>query len=176
MISGLAMPGITGKAVLISRSTDGGLTWQNPVTVSQGGGGSFNDKEWVACDNTASSPNYGNCYVEWDDADAGNQLKMSRSTDGGQSWQASSVPSAGVLGGQPLALPSGTVVVPIENVFSGSIASFVSTNGGSSYTGPFTVSSINFHTPAGNIRDGGGIPSADVDSSGTVYVAWSDCR
>jgi len=176
MISGLAITGTTGKAVLISRSLDGGLTWQNPVTVSQGGGGNFYDKEWVACDNTASSPNYGNCYVEWDDAFQGNQLKMSRSTDGGTSWQSSSVPSAAVLGGQPLALPNGTVVVPIENVGGGSIASFVSTNGGSSYTGPFTVSSINFHPPSGGIRDGEGIPSAEVDNQGTVYVAWSDCR
>ena len=33
MITGLAITGTTGKAVLASRSLDGGLTWQAPVTV-----------------------------------------------------------------------------------------------------------------------------------------------
>ena len=98
---------------------------------------------------------------------------MSRSTDGGQTWAASSVPNRSVIGGQPVVQPNGTVVVPID---SGPISSFVSTDGGASYQGPFTVSSINFHTPAGNLRDGGGLPSAEVDGGGTVYVAWADCR
>ena len=48
MIVGLAIDNtVTGKAVLVNRSTDGGLTWQNPITVSQGGGSSFYDKEWI---------------------------------------------------------------------------------------------------------------------------------
>src|SRR6266545_3344912 len=38
MIEGLAIDAsATGKAVIVNRSLDGGLTWQNPVTVSQGG-------------------------------------------------------------------------------------------------------------------------------------------
>jgi hypothetical protein len=173
MISSLAIDNtVTGKAVIVSRSTDGGLTWTAPVTVSQGGGGSFYDKEWVACDSFSSSPNYGNCYAEWDDANAGDRLMMSRSTDGGLTWTASSVPSASVIGGQPLALPNGTVVVPITG--SGAEA-FVSTNGGSSYTGPFTISSIQTHG-APFMRDGEGLVSAEVDGAGTVYVAWVDCR
>src|SRR5206468_3877912 len=68
------------SAVLTSRSTDGGLTWQNPVTVSLGQS-SFYDKNWIACDTWASSPNYGNCYTEWDDFGIGNRIFMSRSTD-----------------------------------------------------------------------------------------------
>src|SRR5439155_22453824 len=48
MIEGLAIDAtVTGKAVLVSRSLDGGLTWQSPVTVSQGGGSSFYDKSWI---------------------------------------------------------------------------------------------------------------------------------
>jgi hypothetical protein len=173
MIVGLAIDAsVTGKAVTASRSLDGGLTWQNPVTVSQGGGGSFYDKEWITCDNTATSPFYGNCYVEWDDAFQGNQLKMSRSTNGGTTWTASSVPSASVIGGQPVVQPNGTVVMPITT--SGA-SSFVSTNGGISYTGPFTISSITAHGASG-MRDGSGLVSAEVDGGGTVYVAWNDCR
>ena len=51
--------------VFVSRSTDGGLTFGNPVTVASGST-SF-DKNWTVCDNTATSPYYGNCYTEFDD-------------------------------------------------------------------------------------------------------------
>jgi hypothetical protein len=173
MITGLAITGITGKAVLVSRSLDGGLTWQAPVTVALGGGGVFYDKEWITCDTWAASPNFGNCYVEWDDAFAGNKLFLSRSTDGGATWSSSSVSSTGVIGGQPVAQPNGTVVVPIDRA---GMQSFVSTDGGASYSGPFTISSIQTHFVAGGLRDGGGLPSAEVDASGTVYVVWQDCR
>ena len=30
--------------------------------------------------------------------------------------------------------------------------------------------------PAGNLRSGGGLPSAEVDAGGKVYVVWFDCR
>jgi hypothetical protein len=174
MVTGLAIDAsATGKAVLVSRSTDGGITFQNPVTVSLGGGSAFYDKEWIGCDTWSSSPNFGNCYVEWDDAGAGDKFKMSRSTDGGLTWTSSTVPNSFVIGGQPLAQPNGTVVVPIN---SGSISSFVSTDGGASYTGPFTISSNTVHFPAGGLRSGDGLPSAEVAGDGTVYVAFYDCR
>jgi len=176
MISSLTLTGTTGKAVLISRSTDGGLTWQSPVTVAEGGAFAFFDKEWVACDNTAFSPHYGNCYVQWDDANAGNALHMSRSTNGGLSWTASSVPNRSVIGGQPLAQPDGTVVVPISNAFGTTAETFISTDGGQSYTGPNTISSIQAHGVAGGLRDGGGIISAEIDAAGKIYVGWHDCR
>ena len=55
--------------VLVSRSTDGGLTWGAPVTVAATG--VFYDKNWTACDNTPASPFYGHCYTEFDNASAG---------------------------------------------------------------------------------------------------------
>ncbi|HEY1332397.1 MAG TPA: sialidase family protein [Actinomycetota bacterium] len=175
MISGLAInSAAVGKAVIVNRSRDG-LTWQRPVTVSKGGGADFYDKDWIACDGTPSSPFYGNCYVEWDNANAGNVLMMARSTDGGRHWTMSNTPSAAVIGGQPVAQPNGNVVVPIDDAFEGSVEAFVSTNGGASYTGPNTVSSLQTHFVAGNLRTDA-LPSAAVDASGTVYVAWQDCR
>jgi hypothetical protein len=145
MINGLGIDNsVTGKAMLVSRSTDGGLTWQNPVTASQGGAGSFYDKNWITCDTTATSPFYGNCYIEWDDAALGGLFRMSHSTDGGLTWQSSTVPNSSVLGGQPVVLSNGTVVVPIEG--SG-LDSYVSTNGGQSYTGPFDISTIQYNAP-----------------------------
>src|SRR3954470_24377751 len=56
--------GIHGNAVVRSRSSDGGLTWDNPATTATGGD---LDKNWIVCDNTATSPFYGHCYTEWDD-------------------------------------------------------------------------------------------------------------
>jgi hypothetical protein len=174
MVAGLAIDSsVTGKAVLVSRSTNGGTTWTNPVTVSQGGGSSFYDKEWIACDNTPSSPFYGNCYVEWDDAGLGGVLRMSRSTNGGQTWSASTVPGSSVIGGQPLVQPNGKVVVPITG---NGLETFTSNNGGSSYTGPHIGPSIQVHGVAGSLRDGGGLVSAEIDGNGKIFVAWQDCR
>ena len=104
--------GVHGNSVVTSRSTDGGLTWSNPSTTATG---SDLDKNWVVCDNTSTSPFYGNCYTEWDNHGAGNLLQMSTSTDGGVTWSARSTNNTGVIGGQPVVRRDGTVIVPIDN-------------------------------------------------------------
>ena len=71
------------SGILVSRSTDGGLTWQDPVETFVGG---FLDKNWITCDTWPLSPHYGNCYQEWDDFGAGGQIFMNTSTDGGLTW------------------------------------------------------------------------------------------
>ena len=43
-----------GVAVLVSRSTDGGNTWNSPVTVSAGTNDQDRDKTWIVCDNNAA--------------------------------------------------------------------------------------------------------------------------
>jgi hypothetical protein len=65
---------------LVSRSLDG-INWGNPVTV---GATPDVDKDWIVCDNTATSPFYGHCYVQWDDPSAADLIWMSMSSDGGQ--------------------------------------------------------------------------------------------
>ena len=88
MISTLAISesgGVHGAAILTSRSTNGGLTWMNPVTTASG---SDLDKNWIACDTTSTSPFFGRCYTQWDDHANGNRIKMSTSTDGGVTWGA----------------------------------------------------------------------------------------
>jgi hypothetical protein len=168
----------TSPAVLVSRSTDGGLTWGNtPVKVNSAGGTNGQDKNWTVCDDTASSPFYGHCYTEWDDNGNGNLVQMSTSTDGGATWgtRKSTANNATVIGGQPLVQPSGTVIVPIENAFETSLLAFTSTNGGASWNSTITVTSVRHHTDAGNIRSGS-LLTAEIDGSGKVYVVWSDCR
>jgi hypothetical protein len=184
LISSLAITeqpggGILGAAVIVSRSTDGGLTWSNPVTIKSASGTANLDKNWTVCDDTSTSPFWGNCYTEWDDNGAGNKVQMSTSTDGGQSWGAakSTRPAAGVIGGQPLVQPNGTVIVPVDNAFETAIGAFQSTNGGSSWSKVTTISSISHHNTEGitGLREGP-LPSAEIDGSGKVYVVWSDCR
>src|ERR1700692_4961175 len=71
-------------SVAVSRSTDG-INWSNPIAVA---GWSSADKNWIVCDNTATSPFYGHCYSEWDDTSQGDLVRMSTSKDGGQTWGA----------------------------------------------------------------------------------------
>lgn len=173
MVNILAMTGTTGRAILVSRSTDSGLTFGSPVTAAATNG--FFDKNWITCDNTPNSPFYGTCYTEWDDVNGGNQVHVSRSTDGGLTWAPSAMPAAAVVGGQPVVQPNGTVVMPIDNGSESAVISFVSQNGGVSFQGPFSVSSIVSHLVAGNLRIHE-LPSAEVDANGTVYTVWNDCR
>ena len=159
--------------VLASRSSDG-LTWQNPVTVTAAGSP---DKDWIVCDNTAASPFFGHCYVEWDDPSASGLVWMSTSTDGGLTWgQAlNTADFTQGIGGQPVVQPDGTVVVPIENVFESAMLAFTSTDGGASWNSHATISNIIDHFVAGGLRTSP-LPSAEIDGGGTVYVVWQDCR
>jgi hypothetical protein len=164
--------------VLVSRSTDGGLTWGNPVVVNADG--DFNDKNWTACDNNASSPFYGNCYTEFDDNTFGDLIEMSTSSDGGQTWGAPHTTANGAhgIGGQPVVQPNGTVIVPI-NGFAGRnflVVSFTSSDGGASWSKTHIVAKVGFHHAAGGIRDSIPLPSAEADANGKVYVVWQDCH
>jgi hypothetical protein len=175
MVAGLVLDAsVNGAGVTVSRSSDG-LTWNNPV-LAVGNDGRGYDKSWIVCDSTATSPHYGNCYIEVDVTSSGNQVIMSTSTDGGATWStpgAPNVPSG--LGGQPLVQPNGTVVVPYSTNGS-SVETFNSTNGGASWSGGTLVANISGHTVAGGLRDGSGLPSAEIDGSGKIFVSWQDCR
>jgi hypothetical protein len=173
----LVEPTLQGAAVLISRSVDGGLTWSNPVVAAAAGGSSDYDKEWVACDNTASSPHYGNCYLQWDDFGDENRLLMSTSTDGGATWGApqQTANSDEGIGGQPVVQPDGTVIVPSANIDETAILAYHSTDGGGSWSAAQTVASAPSHIVGGGLRTSS-LPSAEIDGSGRVYVAWQDCR
>jgi hypothetical protein len=171
LISSLGVSGSTVD-VLTSRSTDGGLTWGNPVITATGA----NDKNWIVCDGTASSPHFGNCYTEYDITSSGDSIRMRTSTNGGTSWGSALAPGGSHtgLGGQPVVLPNGDVLVPYESLNS-QIRSFRSTNGGTSWNSTVLVSSISHHDVAGSLREEP-LPSAEADAAGTVYVTWADCR
>lgn len=171
MISSLPISA-THIQVAVSRSSDNGASWGNPLIAAQG---ADLDKDWITCDNTPTSPHYGNCYMQWDDNGNSNQMFMSTSSDGGLTWSAgSAVSAARGLGGQPLVQPGGAVIVPfLAN--AGVIQSFSSADGGATWGNLVQVATITDHVVAGGLRTDA-LPSAQEDAAGNVYVIWQDCR
>jgi hypothetical protein len=159
--------------VAVNRSPDG-INWDNPIMVSST---PSSDKNWIACDNTSTSPFFGHCYLEWDDPSSKNLIWMSTSTDGGLTWASArnTADLAAGIGGQPVVQPNGTVIVPIENATGAALVAFTSTNGGASWSAVTTISSITDHLVAGNLRTSA-LPSAASDAAGKVYTVWQDCR
>ncbi len=79
--------GMTDSGMVVSRSSDG-IHWSPPVVATQGqnnSSGELYDKDWISCDNGASSPFFGHCYLSYSDFVAG-RLSTQTSTDGGLTW------------------------------------------------------------------------------------------
>jgi hypothetical protein len=176
MVSGLALDAnLNGAAVTLSRSTNGGATWNNAINVAVATGTQNFDKNWTVCDNTPTSRFYGSCYTVWDDFGHGNLLKIAYSRDGGLTWTLSKTPRVGVIGGQPVTLPDGSVVVPLDNASETQLGYTISKNGGAKFGQAFVITNITAFNDPGNIRSGP-LPSAEISGDGKIYVVWEDCR
>lgn len=162
-----------GSFVFVSRSTDG-LHWSAPVEVADG---PILDKEWIACDNGTASPYRGRCYVEYTD-DEKNITVSQSSDDGGLTWSPPVRAGAVLVGAQPVIQPNGTLTVVAgdyrgEEALSGSIVALRSTDGGATFQ-RFTVATLT--ADANGAMRAIALPSLDVDSNGTIYASWHDCR
>src|SRR5207244_778323 len=87
---------VTTPQILVFRSTDNGTTFGAPVNAAPGEGiFDYTDQPWVAVDN-ASGAGQGTVYVAWNDITnsftGASVLRLSQSTDGGNTWG----PSPGV--------------------------------------------------------------------------------
>jgi Neuraminidase (sialidase) len=168
-------------AILASLSTNGGMTWSNPISVVNNPGEDL-DKISIACDNTATSPFYGHCYTEWNDEHMSDLVSLSTSTDGGMTWgtPVHTANSANGFNGHPLVQPNGNVVVPINKPIyapstSTRIMAFTSSDGGMTWSAPVSVTSVHAHALSGSLRSLH-IFTAGIDGAGKVYVVWEDCR
>jgi hypothetical protein len=165
-----------------SRSPDG-VAWSAPVAAVTTPQGQL-DKEWIACDNGAASPFRGRCYLSYLHVPSG-EIRTTFTDDGGATWSApvasAAQPAAGIdlNGAQPLALPNGTFVV-IYTAFvdpragQSRIEAVHSTDGGVTFSAPVTAA--RFGSAAIDGLRTFSLASAEMDTSGRIYVAWEGCR
>jgi hypothetical protein len=159
--------------VLVSRSRDA-VRWDLPVPVA-----TLNtslDKSWTVCDNSPSSPFYGNCYTEFNGPEPDVPLEMTTSSDGGLTWAAPRTAGAGNAG-QPLVQPSGRVVVPFFGLCAGQLqlCATTSDDGGDTWTTPTSIAKRISHPTQPALRSPP-LPSAGIDREGRIYLVWKDCR
>jgi BNR repeat-like domain len=159
--------------VYVARSTDG-LHWSGPVDVASG---QLLDKDWIVCDNGATSPFRGRCYAEYTD-DEKNTTVSQFSNDGGLTWSPAVRASTILVGTQPVVRADGTLVVVAGDyngaaALTGNIVSLRSTDGGATFTRT-VVSPL--HARDNDPMRAIALPSVDIDSAGTIYATWHDCR
>jgi hypothetical protein len=177
LISTLAPAGSITR-LAINRSPDG-ATWSTALTAleERTGEGIAFDKNWLACDNTPSSPFYGRCYLLYTHSAGRDMLAVSWSDDGGVTWSLpvdiGARPGVGIF---PAIRPTGEVVVVYLLQGGGlSIAASRSADGAATW-GP----SVRIAAVEGECRIRGfrafSLPSAEVDSTGRVWASWHDCE
>jgi hypothetical protein len=162
-----------GSDVMVARSSDG-LHWSAPVVAAEA---PTLDKDWLVCDNGAASQFRGRCYAAYTDDD--NNLTISQSSDdGGLTWSAPVHAAGFLVGTQPVVQPNGALTVVAGNYMGqdslhGSIVALHSTDGGATWR-QSTISAL--QSAANDPMRAISLPSVDVDSTGTIYAVWHDCR
>ncbi len=189
------------RAILASRSSDGGRSWSAPQQLQGDTDPSFAlDKGSITADPQSASL----VYAVWDRLTdqltsnsplAHGPMWFARTTDGGATWEpARSIFDPGVdaqtLGNVIAVLPDGTLLNAML-VFTGlstaatraSVAVLRSADKGLTWPDPpvtvSTVQNVTVVDPKTQrmVRTGGALPSIAVDAStGAAYVVWEDSR
>jgi hypothetical protein len=209
--STLALDGYSGNLyVAVAKSTDGGKTWSTPVlAVPLTKSSYFGDKPALTAGPLAGHLSKTALYDTWDDFvcdrhECFTGLPVSRSTDGGKTWQVTYADKfvqsdegcsfQQYIGAQPLVDPSdGTLYVAAEKIavvdpkchggtvqFSESL--FVSTDGGQSFGPGRKIADVTPATKFGLLKLGNGMymrtiefPVLGLDGH-TLYATWNDGR
>jgi hypothetical protein len=181
------------NAMLVTRSTDGGLTWGEPLRLVMGSLPFFHDKESITADPT--DPDF--IYATWDRIDfirGRGPAIFTRSSDGGESWEPVRVihdPGRNnqTLAAQIVVVPEGTVLdffTEIFNVAGGRswfLAFKRSTSKGETWSpslGSFRVAQMRPLTAVDpdlgiDVRDGANLFDVAVDRrNGHLYAVWQD--
>jgi hypothetical protein len=189
---------------LVNKSTDGGLTWSNPIQLNTiGNPARADDKGSITADPT--NPNF--VYATWARFDKSfnsinnAETMFARSTDGGHTWQpAQSIHQApGTdfnVGHQIVVLPDGTLIDAFsEGEFTNNhrvtLTLLRSSDHGQTWSAPITAAvqeplvdptlkppnALVTDPNTGHLVEAHPLPSVAVDrTSGTLYAAWLDAR
>ena len=183
--------GASESGMLVSKSTDGGLTWSNPITlIDTNSLLVLNDKETITADPTNSKY----VYAVWDQLsipsltsqDFYGPTYFARSTDGGKTWgPAHVIYDPGIdnqtIGNQILVLPNGNLVDVFANPQTEVIEFVESTDHGATWSAtPTVIANADFASvldPNNGqyVRTTDFFQEAAVDpQSGNLYVVWQD--
>jgi hypothetical protein len=187
-----------GVGVNVYRSSNDGLTFQQPSSVAPGlvHGVDHEDKPWITVDNNPGS-GYGNVYLVWRDFSgtiANNRILFARSTDDGQTWGSTVVIQAPkLLGGNSSSFQAAFVTVgPDHTVYvfwwdftqNAAILMRKSNDQGQTFGDAVTVTGLKTHGGDGNLglTDGAGrgfytnaFPQAAINPvTGDIYVVYDD--
>jgi len=172
-------------ALIVHKSVDGGLTWGNPITVSETDEGFGEDKETITADP------YDACsvYLVWTRLEPAppHKLMFSRTTDCGENWEEArairaEIPTEG--GDQIVVLPDGTLFMSIvvglqvSRVEPWELAGIRSSDGGETWSEPTKIADVHAISPfapdpAQRIRSGWDDIAVDR-RTGNLYMVWED--
>jgi hypothetical protein len=185
------------SAVAVQRSTDGGVSFGPPsLVVDDNNVNVFNDKNWIAVDNSPRSPHYGRVYSVWSrfittgsgsGAVTNSPGAVSFSDDQGKTWSPfrfTTPATADTEGLIPLISPDGSVTVVYDhfvpnpanpNQGSDYETAQTSHDGGLTWSTPVTIGQF-LGSEVPGMRTGE-LPAAAIDpASGHMYVVWQDTR
>jgi len=167
----------TASGILVARSTDGGVSFQEPVRLDNGG-----DKEFLTVD-----PANNNVYVVWENGGTfGQTIYFSKSTDQGLSYtprRAISGSGSTGNGAYPVVGPDGDIYVIWSN-FGSTIYFDRSLDDGVSWLDPDRTVNNQIDAPRSPLNGGfrnPQIPAIAVDRTNgpfrdRIYVVWGDER
>ncbi|MFL6583850.1 MAG: sialidase family protein [Chthoniobacterales bacterium] len=174
--------------VIVSRSTDGGATFQPPtVAYTSSSQNFFADKNWMTVNTFTGGPAPAGrvlvtftLFTNFTSASSPSPLIATYSDDGGATWtpaQFITPTTSRMQGSQPLFLANGKVAVVYWNFTQANIPNgsegpevIVSDDGGATFGGPHFVGHVNeWFEPS--IRSGSFLPSATTDrTTSNIYV------
>ena len=173
---------------LVSRSTDGGATFGDPIIVYEAPNNEFfPDKNWIAVNSFPGTPTAGRVVVTFTlisnppGSSPVRPIVRSFSDDGGQTWSPIGFlhdPSTESQGSQPAFLPDGKLAVSYWNfnktptTADDFIEIVISPDGGATFDAPKFVTSTGNIYDHPRIRDAVVLPSMSASRNGHLFLAW----
>jgi hypothetical protein len=178
------------NAISVSRSRDGGVTWEAPIALRRDDDPLLNDKESLTADPTDARY----VYAVWDRVTLGSELNgpvwFARTIDGGDSWEAARIiydPGAtrSTLNNVIAVLPDGTLIntfTEFDNAGNGVLPRMRllrSVDHGATWSTPTdiaTVLSVGTMDPQTGmrVREGTRLGQVAADRQGRLFAVWQE--